>query len=78
MNINLPESDVTAELTFQSRDQANEFARMYSRKTLRGHTITGSTVKVWNVTDDDKAWIDSYVNQLNNLLLTTNHIRGRT
>ena len=70
--IELPETNLTAELTFNDRDSANLFARDYSRKTLMGHSISGSkenqagyTVKVYNVTSETKAWIDSYVQNIN-------------
>ena len=65
MDINLPETDLTATIQFQNRKQADEFARQYSRRTLRGHVVSGSSVKVWNVTDSDKSWIDQYVAKLN-------------
>ena len=65
MNLNLPETDTTAEITFNNRDEANLFAKMYTRHTLTGHGITGSTVKVWNVTDDTKQFIDDYISNLN-------------
>jgi len=63
--LNLPKTDLTAELTFNDRASAHKFAILYSRKTLMGHSITGSTVKVYNINDATKEWIDSYVNQTN-------------
>jgi hypothetical protein len=60
-NVKLPDTDITAEIAFNSRDDANKFAKMYTRKTLMGHVITGSTVKVFNVTDEIKDFINDYI-----------------
>lgn len=54
-----------AELTFQNRNQANEFARAWAFKSLMGHTISKNTVKIYNITPELKIWIDDYVLKLN-------------
>lgn len=61
----IEQTDLTAELKFETRDQANAFARAWTFKSLMGHTITGTTVKVYNVTPALKAWIDNYVKEIN-------------
>ena len=65
MNINLPQTNETAEITFNNRDEANLFAKMYTRKTMMGHGITKSTVTVWNVTSETKQFIADYIDNLN-------------
>lgn len=56
-----------ATLTFTTRQDAEAFAKAWGRKSLMGHTITAGLqnvkVTVWNVTDELKEWIDSYVNK---------------
>lgn len=67
MEIDLPKTDVTAEIQFRTRSEADSFATAYSRMSLMGHSIsTDNKVKIWNVTENHMAWIDSYINQLNN------------
>lgn len=55
-----------ATLTFENREDAEAFAKSWSRKSLTGHTITAGLknvqVTVWNVTDELRQWIDDYVN----------------
>ena len=63
-NISLPQTDTTATLKFVNRSDAELFAKLYTRKTLMGHSIGGSTVTIWNVTNDIKQWINEYVSQL--------------
>ena len=63
----LPETDITAELVFNDRQMAEDFAIRYTRKTMMGHSISATinnkvTVKIWNVTDDIKQWINSCFN----------------
>jgi len=60
----LPNTDVTAELKFPNREEANHFATMYTRKTLMGHIVSGSTVKIFNVTDEIKQWVSDYITSL--------------
>ena len=55
-----------ATITFKTNQQAQEFALSYSRKTLGGHIVGDTTVTVYNVDEDAKAFIDSYINKLNN------------
>lgn len=62
----LPETDLTASLKFNDRQQAEAFAKAWTRRTLMGHTITGSTVDVYNVTDESMDFINEYANNLNN------------
>lgn len=52
-------------INFQNRDQANKFKTAWAFKSKMGHIIKGSSVTVWNVTDELKVWIDAYVLQLN-------------
>ena len=55
-----------ATLTFPTRQQAEDFAKEWSRKTLTGHTISAGMkdvqVTVWDVTDLLKNWIEDYIN----------------
>lgn len=64
------QSDIKATLIFSTRQTAEDFLIAWSRKTLRGHSIgsgkTNVKVVVYNVTDEDKEWIDAYVSELNN------------
>ena len=57
-----------ATINFQNRDQANDFATAWAFKSKMGHTISGSSVSVYNVTEELKAWIDSYVTQINEFI----------
>jgi hypothetical protein len=58
-----------ATLTFKTKAHAETFARAWSRKTMSGHTIgAGSadvTVHIYEITTETKAWIDNYVNTIN-------------
>ena len=59
-----------ATLTFPKRSQAETFATAWSRYSKTGH-IVGSgienvVVTVFDVTDEQKVWIDNYVSTLNN------------
>lgn len=58
-----------ATLTFPKREQAEGFAIAYQRHTKRGHIVgAGSAnveVIVFDLSDEDKEWIDGYVNRLN-------------
>lgn len=59
-----------ATLTFPKRSQAENFATAWGRYSKTGH-IVGSgtenvTVTVFEVTDEQKVWIDKYVSTLNN------------
>jgi hypothetical protein len=54
-----------ATLKFQTSEQAEKFALSYSRNTCKGHTISNNIVKVYNVTDNDKKFINDYVKSLN-------------
>lgn len=56
-----------ATLIFLTNEEAEEFATAYSRKTLRGHTITQNTVEVYELSIDDKNWIDKYVKDMNRI-----------
>ena len=60
---------MTATLTFFLRSDAEEFASSWSKLTLRGHTIGSGTenvkVTVFDVTDQEKSWIDNYVEFMN-------------
>jgi|GEM_PF-3052753 len=55
-----------ATLNFQDRNQANEFAKAWSRKSLMGHTVSkDNSVSIYGITDDLKLWIDNYVDACN-------------
>lgn len=58
-----------ATLTFKNRPEAENFAKNWSRYTKTGHTIGAGIenvkVTIYNIDDDKKNWIDSYVNKLN-------------
>lgn len=54
-----------ATLVFTTNQEAEDFAKQYSRKTLRGHIVIQNSVKVYNLSTDDKSWIDNYINVLN-------------
>ena len=60
----LPETDLKATVKFPARGMALDFARDWTRYTLMGHSIKGNTVEVYNVTDESRVWIDSYVARL--------------
>ena len=60
-NLDLPKTDTQATVTFPTSADANDFAKAYTRKTLMGHTVKSNEVTVYNVTDDCKAWIDTYI-----------------
>jgi N12 class adenine-specific DNA methylase len=56
----------SATLKFENVQEAEDFAKAYSRKTLRGHTITSDNkVVVDKLTSDDKKWVDTYVSNIN-------------
>ena len=59
--MNLPQSETTAELVFPTPLDAANFAKAYSRKTLRGHSVGGNKVNIDNVTDEVKHWISDYI-----------------
>ena len=58
-----------ATLKFRLRNQAQEFTIKWSRHTLRGYSMSsgteGVTVTVYDVTPDERLWIDQYVSNLN-------------
>ena len=59
----------SATLTFPTRADAQAFCKAYTRQTLRGHDMTAGTenvsVNVYNLTEGDRQWIDSYVEAIN-------------
>ena len=55
-----------ATINFNTNKQAQDFALSYSRATLGGTTIADTKVSVYNVDEDAKAFIDGYINRLNN------------
>jgi hypothetical protein len=55
-----------ATINFNTNKQAQDFALSYSRATLGGTTIADTKVSVYNVDADAKAFIDGYINRLNN------------
>ena len=54
-----------ATLKFQTNEQANNFSLAYSRNTLGGHVVGDKEVTVFNIDEDKKEFIDSYVKSLN-------------
>ena len=57
----LPNTNIVAKLTFKDRASADLFAKMYTRKSLMGHTVSKNTVTIYNVDNDMKAWINDYI-----------------
>jgi len=55
-----------ATIKFNTNEQANEFATHWGRKSMSGHTVSDKSVSIYNITDDLKTWIDSYIANLNN------------
>ena len=57
----------TATLTFTDRDTAKDFTSRWSCHTLTGHNTSAThedgsvVVKVYNVGDEEKAFIDAYI-----------------
>ena len=61
---------MTATLTFPDRQSAEDFAKAYSRHTLRGHSISpdtdnGVSVVVDGLSETDRRWIDNHVQAIN-------------
>ena len=54
-----------ASISFRTNEEASRFATMYTRKTLRGHTVSQCKVDVYGLSNEDKKWIDNYVSKLN-------------
>lgn len=54
-----------ATLNFTTNEEAEKFALAYSRKTLKGHTIFNKQVTVYNLTEKEILFINTYVDQLN-------------
>lgn len=56
---------MSATLTFNTRENAQLFCQQWTRYSLRGHTMGAGTknveVKLYDVTEDNKQWIDSWV-----------------
>ena len=56
-----------ATLTFQSREEAQSFARAWAMHTLKGHTVSAikedgrTDVELHEITELGKTWIDQYV-----------------
>ena len=59
------ETIMKATLKFQNNQQATEFAMAWSRATSGGHTLGDTDVTVYNIDDNGKAFIESYVARLN-------------
>lgn len=58
-----------ATLTFQTRHQAEAFAIAWGRYSKTGHIIASGmenvVVTVFDVTEDDKKWINNYIENIN-------------
>ena len=56
-----------ATLTFKTREEAESFAKEWSRHTLKGHTVSHTksdgktTVDLYEVTEHGKTFVDQYV-----------------
>lgn len=59
----LPEITKTVHITFSNINDADLFIELYTRQAL-GHSIIGSTVTVYNVTNETMEWINNYVDNL--------------
>lgn len=61
-----------ATLKFPLRIQAEKFAKNYARYSKKGHLVGSGLVNVevtvFDVTDQDKDWIDGYISGLNEIL----------
>ena len=55
-----------ATLKFQTNEQANNFALAYGRKLFGMHIVSDKEVAVFNIDEDKKEFIDSYIKSLNN------------
>lgn len=59
-----------ATLTFKRKKDADIFTAAYSRHTKKGHIvgpgIENVEVTVFDVTDDEKYWINNYIRKTNN------------
>ena len=59
-----------ATLTFTTLKMAEDFAKAWSRKSMKGHTIGSGaenvSVLIDGITDELKIWIDMYVANINN------------
>ena len=57
----------TVTLRFETRQQAEKFATLWSRKTKRGHIIGAGTKDVdvifHDVTPDELSWIKELINE---------------
>lgn len=60
----------TVSIKFETRNAAEIFARDWSRKTLRGHSISSGkedvVVTIYGVTEEEKTWIDEYILKVKN------------
>jgi len=61
-----------ARIQFDTRAEAEEFATLYTRKTLRGHTISASDIQkgktevsVYDMSEDELQWVRNYVKESN-------------
>lgn len=59
------EKTYQATIEFKTNKEAEDFAIAYSRKTLRGHTVAKNKVSIYGITEDDKKFIDAYIENLN-------------
>lgn len=66
---------MNATLHFPTYEQAKQFATAWSRATLRGYSISpkqaddSGKVYLDGITEESKAWIDSYAENLNSEIL---------
>jgi len=64
------QTEITATLTFNSRELAQQFTKYWSRATLTGHSMSATgddgitEVKVYNVTDVRKELINNFINEV--------------
>jgi len=55
-----------ATIKFNTNEQAETFATTWTRRTLSGTTVANTDVSIYNVTDEDKEFINEYITKLNN------------
>lgn len=64
-------STANAKIQFDSRPEAEEFARQYTIKTFRGHSISAvrpdgtCEVDVYDMNEEELEWVSEYVRQRN-------------
>lgn len=55
----------STEIEWPTPQDASDFAKAFSRATLKGHSVGGVTVTLDGLTEGDRAWIDAYASDFN-------------